>query len=160
MKKVFFILIGLIFLNSAFAQKANQPFGYAFSMLIQPGTIAVDENGIPMAVKINKERFIYIMVPRKDMPIIKTISYNKIGVKWDMPAEVQKEYAPVSESTQKTMSIKPFKGWTMWRINIQEFDNHSIQSKAVPIVIKGSIGTKPFTMAIYKETSVQGYDSY
>ena len=88
------------------------------------------------------------------------MSYNKTGVKWDILTIAEKEYAPVSEATQRTMSIKPFKGGTMWRINIQEFANHPIQSKATPIIIKGSTGTKSFTVAISKETAVQGYDSY
>ncbi len=48
----------------------------------------------------------------------------------------------------------------MWRVNIQELANHPIQTKLTPIIIKGSIGTKPFKAAIAKETAVQGFDSY
>ncbi|MFN0082479.1 MAG: hypothetical protein ACKVOM_08160 [Ferruginibacter sp.] len=73
MQKLFFILMGFLSLNNAVAQKANQPYGNAFSILIQPGTIPVDENGIPVEIKINRERFIYVMVPEKNKPTVKTI---------------------------------------------------------------------------------------
>ena len=160
MQKLFFILTGLIFFNNAIAQKANQPGAYAFSILIQPGTIPMDENGVPEKRKINKERFIYIMIPGKNRPTIKSVQYDKVAVKWDILADAEKEYSAVSESSQKTMKIKSLKGGTIWRINIQEYPNHSISSKALPIIIKGINSSKPFTIMINKETAVQGYDSY
>lgn len=159
MQKLFFILMALISFNTAFAQKLI-PSAYAFSIIIQPGTIPVDENGIQIKPKINKERFIYIMVPGKNRPTIKSVQYDKVGVKWDILADAEKEYSAVSESTQKTMKIKSLKGGTMWRINIQEYPNQLISSKALPIIIKGINISKPFTIMIYKETAVQGYDSY
>ena len=160
MQKLFFLLIALISLNNVFAQKFIQPSAYAFSILIQPGTIAVDENGMRIMPKINKERFIYIMVPGKNRPTIKSVQYDKVAVKWDISADAEKEYSAVSESTQKTMKIKSLKGGTMWRINIQEYPNHLISSKALSIIIKGINSFKPFTIMINKETAVQGYDSY
>lgn len=71
-----------------------------------------------MKRKIKKERFIYIVSSGKAKPSIKTISYNNIAVKWGVLDIAEKEYAAVTESTQKTMSIKLFKGGSMWRINI------------------------------------------
>ncbi len=160
MQKLLFIFIGLIFLNTAKAQKNYQPCGYAFSTLTQPGTMPVDENGVPVKRKINKERFVYIILPGKIKPAVKTVAYNNVAVKWDVSEYAENEYAAVSESTQKTMRIKAFKGGTMWRLTIQEFPNHAIQSKEVPIVIKGNVGAKPFTVTILKETAVQGYETY
>ena len=159
MQKLFFILMALISFNTAFAQKLI-PSAYAFSIIIQPGTLPIDENGIPLEVKINKERFIYVMLPGKNKPTIKSIQYNKTAVKWNILNEAEKEYSAISESTQKTMKIKSFKGGTMWRIYIQEYPNHSISPKALPIIIKGIYSSKPFTIMINKETAVQGYDSY
>ena len=160
MHKLLFILIGLIFLNNTQAQKIYQPCGYAFSILIEPGTLPVDENGVPMKRKIKKERFIYIVLSGKEKPSIKTISYNNIAVKWDVLNIAEKEYAAVNETTQKTMSIKPLKNGSMWRINIQEIDHRFIGTKAVPIIIKGDNGTKAFETIIGKETAVQGYETY
>ncbi len=110
MRKLVFILLGFLFFNNAVAQKTNQPYGYAFSIIIQPGTIPIDENGVPMKNKINRERFIYVMVPGKNKPTIKTISYNKTAVKWDILNVAEKEYAPVSESTQKNRASNHLKG--------------------------------------------------
>ena len=160
MQKLYFILLGFLFLQNAVAQKRNEPCGYAFSMLVQPGTIPVDENGNHIKPKINKERFIYIMVPGKTKPVIKAVSYNKTIVKWEILNLPENEYSPVAETTQNAMRIKPAKNATMWRINIQESANHPIETKAVPIVIKGTVQTKPFTVVILKETAVQGYDTY
>ena len=56
MQKLFFILIGIIFLNTAQAQKYCNPSGYAFSILVQPGTIPVDENGRPIKRRIMKRK--------------------------------------------------------------------------------------------------------
>lgn len=159
MQKFFFILMGLIFFNTAFGQKLI-PSAYAFSFIIQPGTIPVDENGISMLLKINKERFIYVMLLGKNKPTIKSIEYNKTPVKWNILNEAEKEYSAVSESTQKTMKIKSCKGCAMWRINIQEYTNHSIPSKELPIILKGINGTKPFIIILNKVAVIQNYDSY
>ena len=160
MQKLFFILTGLIFLNNAIAQKVNQPGAHAFSILIQPGTMPMDENGVPAKRKINKERFIYVVIPGKNKPYIKSISYNKTSVKWDLIGTAEKEYSFVSEISQKTTRIKPFRNGNMWRINIQEINNQNISDKAVPIIINGSVSNVPFTIILNKEIAVQGYDSY
>lgn len=160
MQKLLFILIGFVFLKNAVAQKNNQPCAYAFSILIQPGTVPVDENGVQTKAKINKERFVYVMIPGKIKPTIKSVQFNKTAVKWELIDLAEKEFSAVSESTQKKMKIKPFKGGTMWRINIQEYTHHSIPLKAVPVIIKGNIGNKPFAVITNMETAVQGYDSY
>ena len=160
MKKLFLLLIGFVFLNTVVAQKSNQLCGSAYSILIQPGTIPVDENGVVIKPKINKERFIYLMVPGKNKPLIKSVQYNKTLVKWDILSEAEPSYSVISEHTQKTLKIKPFKSGTMWRVNIQEYPHRSIPTNALPIVIKGNLSNKPFSIIVNKETAVQGYDSY
>ena len=160
MQKLFFILIGIIFLNTTQAQKYFKPTGYAFSILIQPGTVPVDENGVPVKRQINKERFIYIITPGNNMPIINTIVYGKAAVKWDLPGPAEKEFSAVKDNTQKTMNIKPSKGCSMWRISIQEISNHGISENMPIINIKGKTDNKSFTLLLYKETAVQGFDTY
>ena len=160
MQKLFFILIGTIFLNTAEAQKYRNPSGYAFSILVQPGTIPVDENGRPIKRRIIKERFIYILTPGKIKPVINTILYGKTGVKWDLTGLAEKEFSAIIENTQKTMKIKPSKGCSMWRINIQEILNQAISQNNATINIKGKIENKSFTLLLNKETAVQGFDSY
>ena len=159
MQKLFFILIGIIFLNTVEAQKYCNPSGYAFSIMIQPGTIPVDENGRPIKRRIMKERFIYILIAGKIKPVINAILYGKIGVKWDL-SKAEKEFSAIIENTQKTMKIKPSKGCSMWRINIQEIINHAITEISPTINIKGKIENKSFTLLLNKETAVQGFDSY
>ena len=159
MQKLFYILIGIIFLSTAQAQKYCKPSGYAFSILIQPGTIPVDENGIPLKRRINKERFIYILTVGNTKPVINTILYGKTDVKWDL-SKAEKEFSTVIENTQKTMKIKPSKGCSMWRINIQEILNQAITENSPTINIKGKIENKSFTLLLNKETAVQGFDSY
>ena len=160
MQKLFFILIGIIFFNSVEAQKYCKPNGYAFSILVQPGTIPVDENGRPVKRNINKERFIYILTAGKTKPVINTILYGKTGVKWDLTGLAEKEFSAVTESTQKIMKIKPSKGCSMWRINIQEILNQAISENNPTINIKGKIENKSFTLLLIKEIAVQGFDSY
>ena len=160
MHKLFFILIGIILLNSVQAQKYCNPCGYAFSILVQPGTIPVDENGRPIKRKIMKERFIYILTAGKTKPVINTILYDKTDVKWDLPGLAEKEFSAVTEKTQKTMKIKPSKGCSMWRINIHEILNQAITENSPIINIKGKIENKSFTLLLNKETVVQGFDSY
>jgi len=160
MQKLFFILIGIIFLNTVEAQKYCKPNGYAFCIMIQSGTIPVDENGRPVKRNINKERFIYILTAGKFKPVINTILYGKTDVKWDLSGLAEKEFSAVTESTQKTMKIKPSKGFSMWRINIQEILNKAITENSPNINIKGKIENKSFTLLLNKETVVQGFDSY
>ena len=160
MQKLFFILIGIIFLNTVEAQKYCKPNGYAFCIMIQSGTIPVDENGRPVKRNINKERFIYILTAGKFKPVINTILYGKTDVKWDLSGLAEKEFSAVTEKTQKTMKIKPYKGCSMWRINIQEIINHAITENSPTINIKGKIENKSFTLLLNKETAVQGFDSY
>ena len=159
MQKLFFILIGTIFLNTAEAQKYRNPSGYAFSILVQPGTIPVDENGRPIKRRIMKERFIYILTAGKTKPVINTILYGKTDVKWDV-SKAEKEFSAIIENTQKTMKIKPSQGCSMWRINIQEILNQAISENNLTINIKGKIENKSFTLLLNKETAVQGFDSY
>ena len=159
MQKLFFILIGIIFFNSVEAQKYCKPNGYAFSILVQPGTIPVNENGRPIKRKIMKERFIYILTAGKTKPVINTILYGKTDVKWEL-SKAEKEFSTVIENTQKTMKIKPSKGCSMWRINIQEILNKAISENNPTINIKGKIENKSFTLLLNKETAVQGFDSY
>ena len=159
MQKLFFILIGIIFFNSVEAQKYCKPNGYAFSILVQPGTIPVDENGRPIKRRIMKERFIYILTLGKIKPVINTILYGKTDVKWEL-SKAEKEFSTVIENTQKTMKIKPSKGCSMWRINIQEILNKAITENNATINIKGKIENKSFTLLLNKETAVQGFDSY
>ena len=159
MQKLFFILIGIIFFNSVEAQKYCKPNGYAFSILVQPGTIPVDENGRPVKRNINKERFIYILTAGKTKPVINTILYGKTDVKWEL-SKAEKEFSTVIENTQKTIKIKPSKGCSMWRINIQEILNQAISENNPTINIKGKIENKSFTLLLNKETAVQGFDSY
>jgi len=160
MPKLFFILLGIIFLNAAQAQKYCKTSGYAFSILIQPGTIPVDENGNPIKRRINKERFIYIITMGKLKPTISSIMYGKTTVKWDLPNSSEKEFSAVTESTQKTMNIKPSKGCSLWRINIQEFPNQFISENIVGINIKGKIENKSFTLLLNKETNLWGFETY
>ena len=160
MQKLFFILIGIIFLNTAQAQKYCNPSGYAFSILIQPGTIPVDENGVPIKRRINKERFIYIVTIGKLKPTISSVMFGKTAVKWDLSNVAEKEFSAVTESTQKTMNIKPTKGCSLWRINIQEIANQPISENMVSINIKGKIENKNFTILIYKETNLRGFETY
>ncbi len=160
MQKLFFIITGIIFLNTAQAQKYCKSSGYAFSILIHPGTIPVDEKGVPLKRRINKERFIYIFTPVKNKPTITSIVYGKTAVKWDLPGTSEKEFSAITENTQKTMNIKPSKGCFMWRINIQEVSNNSISENMNTINIKGITADKPFTIMVYKETAVQGFDTY
>ena len=159
MQKLFFILIGIIFLNTVEAQKYCNPSGYAFSIMVQPGTIPVDENGRPIKRRIMKERFIYILTAGKIKPVINTILYGKTDVKWDL-SKAEKEFSAIIENTQKTIKIKPSKGCSMWRINIQETINHAIAENRPNINIKGKIENKSFTLLLNKETAVQGFDSY
>ncbi len=159
MQKLFFILIGIIFLNTVEAQKYCNPSGYAFSIIIQPGTIPVDENGSPIKRRIMKERFIYILTAGKIKPVINTIFYGKTVVKWDL-SKAEKEFSAIIENTQKTMKIKPSKGCSMWRINIQEILNQAISENSPTINIKGKIENKSFTLLLNKESAVQGFDSY
>ncbi len=160
MQKLFFILIGIIFLNTVQAQKYCKPSGYAFSILIQPGTVPVDENGGPVKRQINKERFLYIITPGKNKPIINSIVYGKATVKWDLPGPAENEFSAVKDNTQKTMIIKPSKGCSMWRINIQEINNRRISENISAISITGKTDNKSFTLLIFKETAVQGFDAY
>ena len=160
MQKVFFILLGIIFLNTAQAQKYCKSSGYAFSILIQPGTIPVDENGVPIKRRINKERFIYIITMGNIKPIISSVIYGKTPVKWDLPSLAQKDFSAITESTQKTMNIKPPKGCSMWRINIQEIPYQSISENMISINIKGKIENKNFTLLLYKETALRGFETY
>ena len=160
MQKLFFILTGLIFLNSAQAQKHCNPGGYAFSILIQPGTIPVDENGNRTRPRLSKEHFIYITTSGKMKPIINSIFFGKTAVKWDVPGPAETGYSAVTQTTQKTISIKPFKGCSLWRINIQEFANHPIAENSASIIIKGKADNKSFSLVLNKETAVQGYDTY
>ena len=159
MQKLFFILIGIIFFNSVEAQKYCKPNGYAFSILVQPGTIPVDENGRPVKRNINKERFIYILTVGKTKPVINNILYGKTDVKWDL-SRAEKEFSAIIENTQKTMKINPSKGCSMWRINIQEILNKAITENSPTINIKGKIENKSFTLLLIKEIAVQGFDSY
>ena len=159
MQKLFFILIGIIFFNSVEAQKYCKPNGYAFSILVQPGTIPVDENGRPVKRNINKERFIYILTAGKTKPVINTILYGKTDVKWEL-SKAEKEFSTVIENTQKTIKIKPSKGCSMWRINIQEILNQAISENNPTINIKGKIENKSFTLLLNKETPLQGLDRY
>jgi len=160
MQKLFFILIGIIFLNSVEAQKYCKPNGYAFSIMIQPGTIPVDENGRPVKRNINKERFIYIMSAGKVKPVINSISYGQTAVKSNLLPTAEKEFSAVHESTQKKLNILPVYGNSMWRINIQEIAEYPILGKVLPIIIKGKMATKPFVVLIYTETPLQGLDRY
>ena len=160
MQKLFLILCGLIFLNTANAQKYFKPSGRAFSILIQPGNIAVDEIGIPTKRKINKERFIYILTGDKVRPIINSIFYGPTAVKWELLSTSEKEFSAVQENTQKAVNIKPTYGNSIWRIIIQEIPNNSISDKALPIIIKGKKSNKPFTVLINTETALQGFESY
>ena len=160
MLKLFFILSGLIFLNTVNGQINIKPTGFAFNIIIQPGNIPVDENGVPVKLTINKERFIYIITKGSVKPVLKSITYNKVLVKWNIVRAAEQKYSATSKSTQKTIIIKPTKGSSMWRIDIQEFPNHSISDTTVPIIIKGSSYHKPFSIFVFKETPVQGYDSY
>ena len=160
MQKLFFILIGILFINTTQAQKCSNPRGYAFSILIQPGTMPVDENGVPMKRKITKERFIYLITSGNAKPVINTILYGKTAVKWDVADIKEKEFSTVAESTQKTLLIKPGKGGSLWKINIQEISNHVISENLPAINIKGKIDNKLFTLLLYKETAVKGFDSY
>ena len=160
MHKLFLILIGFIFLNTANAQKYFKPSGYAFSILIQPGTIQVDEYGIPVKRKINKERFIYITTDSKIKPVITSIFYGTTEVKWELLPTPKKEFSAVQEISQKTVTIKPAFGNSMWRIIIQEIANNSITGKALPIIIKGKKLNRPFTILINTETALQGFDTY
>ena len=160
MQKLFFILIGIIFLSTAQAQKYCKPGGYAFSILVQPGTIPVDENGNPLKRRINKERFIYIITPGKNKPTITSIVYGKTAVKWDLPGTAESEFSAVSENTQKTMNIKTSKGCFLWRINIHEVSTIGISENTNAINIKGITANKSFTILIYKETAIQGFDTY
>ena len=160
MQKLFLILIGTIFLNAVLAQKYCKPSGFAFNILIQPGTMPVDENGVPIKRHVNKERFIYIITPGKNKPTITAITYGKAAVKWDLPDTAEKEFSVVTENTQRTMNIKPSKGCSMWRINIQEISNHHIAENMPTINIKGKTDNRSFTLFIYKETAVQGFDAY
>ena len=106
-----------------------------------------------------KERFIYILTAGKTKPIINTIFYGETNVKWDV-SRAEKEFTTVIENTQKTMKIKPSKGCSMWRINIQEILNQAITENSATINIKGKIENKSFTLLLNKETVVQGFDSY
>jgi hypothetical protein len=160
LQKLFFIIIGIIFLNTAQAQKYCMPGGYAFNILIQPGTIPVDDKGVPLKRQINKERFIYLITPGKDKPTLTSIVYGKTAVKWDLPGTAENEFSAVTENTQKTMNIKPPKGCSMWRINIQEINNQRISENIPAINVTGKIDNKSFTLLIFKETAVQGFDTY
>ena len=107
-----------------------------------------------------KERFIYILTAGKTKPVINTILYGKTGVKWDLTGLAEKEFSAIIENTQKTMKIKPSKGCSMWRINIQEILKNPNNENMAPINIKGKVENKSFTLLLNKETAVQGFDSY
>ena len=160
MQKLFFILIGIIFLSTVQAQKYCKPCGYAFSILIQPGTIPVDENDTPLKRRIMKERFIYIMAAGKVKPVINSISYGQTAVKGKLLPTAEKEFSAVHESTQKKLNILPVYASSMWRINIQEIAEYPILGMVLPIIIKGKMATKPFVILIYTETPLQGLDRY
>ena len=160
MQKLFFILLGILLLNAVQAQKYCKPSAYAFSISIQPGTIPVDESGAPIKRHSYKERFIYIVTPGKNKPTINTIAYGRAAVRWDLPGSAEFEFSAVTENTQKTMNIKPSKGCSMWRINIQEISNNTISESTSAIYIKGKIENKLFTLLIKKETPVQGFEAY
>lgn len=160
MQKLFYFLIGIIFLNSAEAQKHCKPGGFAFSVLTQPGTIPVDENAVAMKRHINKERFIYIMTSGGNMPTITSVAYGNISVKWSIRGTSEKVFSAITEKTQKTMDIKPAKGCSMWRIDIQEIPNQLILENVSAINIKGKTANKLFILLLNTETAVQGFDNY
>ena len=93
-------------------------------------------------------------------PIISSVIYGKTPVKWDLPSLAQKDFSAITESTQKTMNIKPPKGCSMWRINIQEIPYQSISENMISINIKGKIENKNFTLLLYKETALRGFENY
>ena len=160
MQKLFFIIISILFLQTAHAQKYCKPSGFAFSITTQPGTIAVDESGAPMKRHIQKERFVYLITPGNSMPVITSVAYANTVVKWSVQSNAAKIFSAVSEKTQKTMNIKPPKGCSMWRVDIQEISGHPILENIASINIKGKTAGKSFTIFLNKENAVQGFDAY
>lgn len=161
MKKLYFILIGLFFLSHAIAQvncKAIQ--GYAYSITTLPGTLRVDENGVPLPVRVNKERLIYFFTSCKIKPTINKVLYGKTIVKADVNPTAEVSFSAVKSSDQKSILLKPRRGSFLWKINIIENAGRQIPEINNVITVTGMIGAKRFFIVIKEEVELQGHETY
>ena len=161
MKKLYFTLIGLLFLFGLQAQVNCKALkGYAYSMVIMPGTLRVDENGTPLPVELHKERFIYFVTNCKTPPIINTVLYGKTVVRADEKPTKEIFFSAAKVNGQKTMLLKPGRGNYLWKLYVVPTDGKSIPNKNISITVSGKIGSKPFFIIIKEETELQGPETY
>ena len=161
MKKIYFILVGLFFLNTANGQlncKAIQ--ANAFFITSLPGTLMVDENGLPLPVRIRKERFIYFTTSCKLTPRITKVMYGKTIVKTEVQPSFETSFTAAKISNKKNILLKKGKGKFLWKIYVVENADNPIPDKSIAIFVRGKIGANPFLIAIKEEVELQGHDSY
>ncbi|MCY7291810.1 MAG: hypothetical protein LH615_06460 [Ferruginibacter sp.] len=161
MKKLYFTLVGLFFLAGLQAQvNCKAVKGYAYSILTLPGTLRVDENGIPLPARVNKERFIYFITNCKTKPTINTVLYGKTIVRADVQPTAERAFSATKSNDQKRLFLTPGKGNYLWKIYVVEKNNKPIPDKNISISVTGKIGTKPFFIIMKEEIELQGPETY
>ncbi len=161
MKKLYFTLLGLLFLTGLQAQVNCKAIkGYAYGMITLPGTLQVDENGNPVTPKIYKERFIYFFTTCKTKPIINTVLYGKTIVKADVQPSAETYFTAATSADQKVVRLKSSKGNYLWKINVVENNGKSIPEKNRSISVSGKIGAKPFLIIMKEEIELKGPEAY
>lgn len=161
MKKIYFILLGLFFLSSANAQlncKAIQ--GYAYCITTIPGNLQVDENGVTLPVRLNKQRFIYFITSCKTIPTINRVLYGRTNVKTDLHPTLEASFSAVKKTDQENINLNPRKGTYLWKLDVIQNLSKFIADKNNTVTVTGKIGTKTFFLIIREETELQGHDTY
>jgi hypothetical protein len=160
MKKLYFSLLGLFFLMGLKAQvNCKTVKGYAYSMITLPGILSVDENGVTIPPRINKERFIYFTTTCKIKPTINTVLYGKTIVKTD-PTPTAETSFTATKTDQKAILLRAAKGNYLWRISVMENNANPIANKISSISVTGKIDKKSFFILMKEEIELQGPETY
>ena len=159
MKKMFFLLSALFLLKISFGQRqCTATKATAFYTLSNPGILPGDGTG--RAVRLNKERFIYLLTSCKTKPFISSVTYGGVkvlaSVNDDGPAK--KVNAGVDNAGRKIMLSAPA-GYYYWKTDVVEINNSPLHDSG-KIVLKGTIGGKPFTIIVYNEKQLEGLPVY